>query len=213
MKSNSKWLIVGLIVLIAAAASAVYVVENLHNVGITVQTNGTSVNVKASSVLPVPSAMITEMNEKALADVQDEDSTVSSVKADMQAIAKEYNYTATVTIQSQFGKDQLPMPATVNGTSMLPTLQDGQNLILLKTDNYKVGDIVVAKHPDYGLIVKRLAVINGSMVYLKSDNNKTEVVGTETIYENGYYQVVTIEKTPLSTWLPRENIIGVVKDY
>ena len=213
MKSNNKWLIAGLIVLIAAAASAVYVVENLHNVGITVQTNGTSVNVKASSVLPVPSAMITEMNEKALADVQDEDSTVSSVKADMQAIAKEYNYTATVTIQSQFGKDQLPMPATVNGTSMLPTLQDGQNLILLKTDNYKVGDIVVAKHPDYGLIVKRLAVINGSMVYLKSDNNKTEVVGTETIYENGYYQVVTIEKTPLSTWLPRENIIGVVKDY
>ena len=213
MKSNNKWLIAGLIVLIAAAASAVYVVENLHNVGITVQTNGTSVNVKASSVLPVPSAMITKMNEKALADVQDEDSTVSSVKADMQAIAKEYNYTATVTIQSQFGKDQLPMPATVNGTSMLPTLQDGQNLILLKTDNYKVGDIVVAKHPDYGLIVKRLAVINGSMVYLKSDNNKTEVVGTETIYENGYYQVVTIEKTPLSTWLPRENIIGVVKDY
>ena len=213
MKSNNKWLIVGLIVLIAAAASAVYVVENLHNVGITVQTNGTSVNVKASSVLPVPSAMITEMNEKALADVQDEDSTVSSVKADMQAIAKGYNYNATVTIQSQFGKDQLPMPATVNGTSMLPTLQDGQNLILLKTDNYKVGDIVVAKHPDYGLIVKRLAVINGTMVYLKSDNNKTEVVGTETIYENGYYQVVTIEKTPLSTWLPRENIIGVVKDY
>ncbi|SCG86145.1 S24/S26 family peptidase [Methanobacterium congolense] len=213
MKSNNKWLIAGLIVLIAVVASAVYVVENLHNVGITVQTNGTSVNVKASSVLPVPSAMITEMNEKALADVQDEDSTVSSVKADMQAIAKEYNYTATVTIQSQFGKDQLPMPATVNGTSMLPTLQDGQNLILLKTDNYKVGDIVVAKHPDYGLIVKRLAVINGSMVYLKSDNNKTEVVGTETIYENGYYQVVTIEKTPLSTWLPRENIIGVVKDY
>lgn len=213
MKSNNKWLIAGLIVLIAVVASAVYVVENLHNVGITVQTNGTSVNVKASSVLPVPSAMITKMNEKALADVQDEDSTVSSVKADMQAIAKEYNYTATVTIQSQFGKDQLPMPATVNGTSMLPTLQDGQNLILLKTDNYKVGDIVVAKHPDYGLIVKRLAVINGSMVYLKSDNNKTEVVGTETIYENGYYQVVTIEKTPLSTWLPRENIIGVVKDY
>ena len=213
MKSNNKWLIAGLIVLIAAAASAVYVVENLHNVGITVHTNGTSVNVKASSVLPVPSAMISEMNEKALADVQDEDSTVSSFKADMQAIAKEYNYTATVTIQSQFGKDQLPMPATVNGTSMVPTLQDGQNIILLKTDDYKVGDIVVAKHPDYGLIVKRLAVINGTMVYLKSDNNKTEVVGTETIYENGYYQVVTIEKTPLSTWLPRENIIGVVKEY
>ncbi|KAF5083979.1 S24/S26 family peptidase [Methanobacterium aggregans] len=212
MKSN-KWLIIGLIVLIAAAASAFYVVENLHSVGITVHTNGTSVNVKASSFLPVPSAMITEMNEKALVDIQDEDSTVSSVKADMQAIAKEYNYNATVKIQSQFGTDQLPMPATVNGTSMVPTLQDGQSLILLKTDDFKVGDIVVAKHPDYGLIVKRLAAINGTMVYLKSDNTKTEVVGTQTIYEDGYYQVVTIEKTPLNTWLPRENVIGVVKGY
>ena len=105
------------------------------------------------------------------------------------------------------------MPASVKGTSMVPTLQDGQSIILLKTTDLKVGEIVVARHPTYGLIVKRLAAINGSQVYLKSDNRQIEVIGTQTVVENGRSEVLTIEKTPLDTWLPKENVVGVVKVY
>jgi putative alpha-1,2-mannosidase len=210
-----SWLIIGLLVLLLAAVSAVYVASNQHNTVITVKTNGTDTSVQATSIPfgVIPEGMLAEMNNRAFSDVQSDSSTVNSLKADMRVIAKKYNYTAEVTINSQFGIDQLPFPATVSGTSMVPTLQDGQNIIVLKTSNFKVGDLVVARHPTYNLIVKRVAAIKGDQVYLKSDNRQIEIVGTQTRLINGVLEQVTIEKTPLDTWLPKANVVGVVKVY
>jgi hypothetical protein len=199
--------------LLLAASSAVYFTSNQHNTLITVKTNGTDVAIQSSSFFGVSDAMINQMKNKAMVDVQDDDSTVGSIKADMQSIARNYNYTVQVILVSQFGENQLPMPATVSGTSMVPTLKDGQQIIVLKTSNFKVGDLVVARHPTYGLIVKRVAEIKEDQVYLKSDNRKTEIVGTQTQVINGVVEQVTIEKTPLDTWLPKSNVVGVVKDY
>ena len=207
------WLIIGLLVLLLAASSAVYFTSNQHNTLITVKTNGTDVAIQSSSLFGVSDAMINQMKNKAMVDVQDDASTVGSIKADMQSIARNYNYTVQVILVSQFGENQLPMPATVSGTSMVPTLKDGQQIIVLKTSNFKVGDLVVARHPTYGLIVKRVAEIKEDQVYLKSDNRKTEIVGTQTQVINGVVEQVTIEKTPLDTWLPKSNVVGVVKDY
>jgi len=92
------------------------------------------------------------------------------------------------------------MPASVSGTSMVPTLKDGQDIVVLKTKDYKVGDIVVARHPEYGLIVKRVSQIKDGQVYLMSDNRETIVTS------NGIYK-------GLDTWLPVENVVGVVKIY
>ncbi|MGF7118097.1 S24/S26 family peptidase [Methanobacterium oryzae] len=211
MKSRS-WLIIGIIIIGIIAASG-FILTQENSVEITLETNGTTVDIQPSSLFSIPPQMEAEMQEKALIDVQDPDSTVESVKRDIKAIAKKYNYTADVTIKSQFGTDQLPMPATVSGTSMVPTLEDGQEIIVLKTDDYKVNDIVVATHPEYGMIVKRLKKIEGNKVYLMSDNRKVEVYTTETALGNGMVEVETIKKTPLDTWLPKENIIGVVKEY
>jgi hypothetical protein len=61
--------------------------------------------------------------------------------------------------------------------------------------------------------VKRVAQIDGDQVYLKSDNRQTEIIGTETRMVNGMEEVVTIEKTPLDAWLPKKNVVGVVKVY
>jgi phage repressor protein C with HTH and peptisase S24 domain len=105
------------------------------------------------------------------------------------------------------------MRATVRGTSMVPTLQDGQDIIILKTKNLKVGDIVVAVHPTYGLVVKRLSIIEGNQVYLTSDNKNVEIINTKTKLPNGSVEIVTVQKTPLNTWLPTNNVIGVVKVY
>jgi signal peptidase I len=207
VKSKS-WLIIGMIILGVMATSACITPSN--NVGITINTNGTDVTVKSSSFFnTLPSEMTSEMQKKALTDIDDPNSTVESVKSDMQSIAQEYNYTANVTIVSQFGTDQLPMIAQVSGTSMVPTLQDGQEITILKTKDFKVNDIVVANHPDYGMIVKRVGKIEGDRVYLMSDNKHVE---TSTVrLSNG--MVETITKTPLNTWLPKKNVIGVVKDY
>lgn len=208
--------IIGLLVLVAVAGSGFvlgFLNANHNSTGITIKTNGTEVSIQSSSWLfPAPKAMLDEMKIKALADVEDADSSLGSIQADMQSIASKYNFTVKVTLNSQFGDNQLPMPATVRGTSMVPTLQDGQNIVVLKTSDFKVGDIVVAHHPDYNLIVKRVSQINGSQVYLTSDNHQVDVSTQERVV-NGVTQVVTIQKTPLNTWLPKTNVVGVVKVY
>ncbi|MEG3224771.1 MAG: peptidase S24 [Methanobacteriales archaeon Met13] len=212
--NSRKWLILGILVVLLLAASVYMVSASSKTVAITVDTNGSDVTVKGTltpiPIVPVPEAMIDEMKNKAMEGVQDDTSTVESIKADMVAIAQKYNYTAQVKLTSPFGENQLPMPATVKGMSMVPTLQDGQDIIVLKTTDFKVGDLVVARHPDYGLIVKRIAQIKGDQVYLKSDNRQIEIVGTETRIVNGVEEVITIEKTPLDTWLSRPDIVGVV---
>lgn len=181
-----------------------------HDIGITLNTNGTNVSIKSNSFLNnPPSQMMEDMEQKALIDVESPNSNVTSIKSDMQTIAKNYNYTVDVTITSQFGTDQLPMPAQVSGTSMVPTLQDGQSIVVLKTKDYKVGDIVVATHPTYGMIVKRLSKIQGDEVYLTSDNKNIET----TTIPLGNGAVETVTKTPYNGWLPKDNIIGVVKIY
>ena len=209
MKSKS-WLVTGIIILILGVMATSACIAPSNNTGIILNTNGTNVSIKSSSFLNnPPSQMMADMEEKALTDIENPNSTVGSVKSDMQAIAKNYNYTVNVTITSQFGTDQLPMPAQVSGTSMVPTLQDGQSIVVLKTKDYKVGDIVVATHPTYGMIVKRLSKIEGNRVYLTSDNKNVEV----STISLGNGAVETITKTPLKTWLPKDNIIGVVKIY
>ena len=216
MKSRS-WLVIGLIVIGIIAVSALYAAEGTNNVGVTIETNGTfdttHVTFKSALWNPVPLQMQDEIKEKVANDVNDYQSTVDSIKSDVNTIAQKYNYTATTTITSQFGTDQLSMEAQVSGTSMVPTLQDGQNIMVLKTKDLKINDIVVAYHPQYGWIVKRLTEINGSQVYLKADNKNVEVSTTENRLSNGAVEIDTITHTPLSAWVPRDNVIGVVKVY
>jgi signal peptidase I len=207
-------MILGVIILAVIAASGFFITQGINHVGITLDTNGTDVTVRTFSLISFPpSDMETEIKDKVLYDIKDPNSNVNSIKNDVKAVAKKYNYNVDVTVISQFGTDQLPMPATVRGDSMYPTLKDGQGIVLLKTNNLKEGDIVVAFHPDYGMIVKRLAKIQGYQVYLKSDNRNVEVISTQTHLYGNVYQVETIKKTPLDTWLPKSNVIGVVKIY
>jgi hypothetical protein len=211
LKSRT-WIIIGIIIIGIIAASA-FVMQSTNSVGVTIDTNGSETTVKISSIFITPVGMNDEMQQKAAEQIIESNSTVESIGNDMNAIAKKYNYTATVTINSQFGTNQLPMPATVSGTSMVPTLKDGQSIIVLKTKDYNVDDIVVAIHPDYGLIVKRLKKIEDNRVYLMSDNRNVEYFTTEKNLGNGFVEIDTFKKTPLDTWLPRENIVGVVKIY
>ncbi len=202
MKSRNI-VILTLLALLVISSAFYTISEQSNNLEITLKTNGTDIKVQASSFLffnRAPDSMIAEMQETALFDLQSDNSTVESVKNDMRYIAQKYNYNITVKIDSPFGVDQLPMPATVKGTSMIPTLQDGQSIVILKTKEFKVSDLVVARHPTYGLIVKRISQIKDGQVYLMSDNRETIVTN------NGIMK-------GLDTWLPLENVVGVVKIY
>ncbi len=213
MKSNN-WLILGVVILVILSFSMYSIVES-NNLGITINTDGSITNVSYQSFLiwSVPSVMEKEIKNKASGDVQSPNSTVDIIKSDIKSIASKYGYNADVKIVSPYGTNQLPMAAKVKGTSMVPTLKDGQSILVLKTNNLTVGDIVVAIHPTYGLIVKRLSIIEGNQVYLTSDNKNIEITNTQTTLPNGSVETVTVEKTPLNTWLPTANVIGVVKVY
>ena len=230
--SSKIWIMLGAIIIIVAVASmAIYLpqqssnvvesqndtqnLEQITKINVTINTDGTSTTVKATSIneVKVQDKMLTEMKNKALKDIKSEKSTTNSIKKDIKSIAAKYNYTAEVTINSQFGTDKLPFPATVSGNSMLPTLKDGQDVIALKTSSFKVGDLVIARHSTYGLIIKRVAAIKNGKVFLKSDNRKVENITTETTLPDGVVEINTIKKTPLDTWQPKKNVIGVVKDY
>jgi signal peptidase I len=216
MRSSNR-LILGLLflIIIVVASSAVYTGLGTNNINIVINTNGTNTDIDYQTILygSIPQEMIQEIKDKATTDVESSNSTVDSIKSDVKNIASKFNYNANVRISSQFGTDQLPMPATVNGTSMVPTLQDGQEIIVLKTNDIKVGDIVVAEHPTYGLIVKRLSIIDVNQVYLTSDNKNVEIYNNTTTLPNGTVEMVTVKKTPLNTWIPTNNVIGVVKVY
>jgi signal peptidase I len=212
---STNLLLLGFLALTILLATSIYSVLDTNNISIVVDTNGNRTDVNYQSILAgsLPQTMINEINDKASEDVESANSTVDTVKADIKSIASKYHYNVNVKIVSQFGTDQLPMIATVRGTSMVPTLQDGQEIIVLKTLNLKVGDIVVAKHPTYGLIVKRLSIIEVNQVYLTSDNKNVEIQNSETTLPNGTVENITVQKTPLNTWLPTENVIGVVRVY
>ena len=130
-------------------------------------------------------------------------STPESIKKGVEDIAEGYGYEdIDVNIESQFGVDRLPILFHVSGTSMIPTFQDGEYVIAEKTDNFSVGDCVVANHSQYGLIIKRVSKIEGDQVYLTSDNKEVK-------YE--YYGDYMTVSRGLETWIDRNRIIGVVR--
>ena len=210
-----KGLILVLIVVAVVGVAANFTILDVKDANIVIYTNGTNTNVSTQGTVhrAVPISVMNEIKDKVSSDIMIESSTDQSIKSDVKNILLLHNYTANVKIVSQFGADKIPMIATVNGTSMVPTLQNGQNIVLLKTKDIKVGDIVVAVHPNYGLIVKRVSIINANQVYLTSDNKNVQVVNNETKLENGSVETVTVEKKPLNTWLPSDNIVGIVKIY
>jgi hypothetical protein len=205
--NKKSGIIIGIILLVIVAGSAILLTQHSSAVTVDIETNGSDITV-ATSTLPfnkAPTSMEQEIAQYLSDEIKSPNSNMDTITSGVTTISQKYNYTrVTVNLKSQFGENQLPMPAVVSGDSMYPTLHDGQSLMVLKTKNFKVGDIVISKHDKYGLIVKRVGKIEPNRVYLMSDNKNVE-----TIYEGSY----VITKTPLNTWVPRSYIVGVVKDY
>ena len=59
----------------------------------------------------------------------------------------------------------------VSGTSMLPTLQPGDLVLLRKARSYAVGDVVAYPSPDGPLVIHRIRGRNGEEFTFKGDNN------------------------------------------
>ena len=131
--------------------------------------------------------------------------SISSYRHGIEDICRQYGLdNVKINIDSSIGPNQIPIIVTVDGTSMLPTLQDGQNVLLNKTHDIHVGDIVVAESDEYGGIIKRVDQIKGNEVHLISDNK-----GISYEYING----VLYEVSGITTWVDISDINGVVIRY
>ncbi|SDA41051.1 S24/S26 family peptidase [Methanobrevibacter millerae] len=109
-----------------------------------------------------------------------------------------------VHLNSPLGEDEIPILFHVEGTSMYPTLNDGQTVLVEKTKDIKVGNIVVADSDEYGNIIKRVSQIKGDQVYLTSDNTNVD-------YE--YINGTRYETKGITTWVGINDIYGVVVQY
>ena len=137
--------------------------------------------------------------------MDDTTTNITTYRNEIGNICKHYGLEdAEINIDSSIGPDQIPVVVNVDGTSMLPTLQDGQIAMLNKTHDVHVGDIVVADSDEYGGIIKRVDKIDGNNIHLVSDNKN---VSYEFI--NGeLYQIKGI-----STWVDISDVNGVVVEY
>ncbi|RBQ22761.1 LexA repressor [Candidatus Methanobinarius endosymbioticus] len=146
-----------------------------------------------------------ELNNYTATQMNNVDSNTSTLKEGLKKIAKKHGFDdVTITVSSQFGENQMPMEVVVDGVSMVPTLQNGEHVIIQKTKTSKVGDIIVVKDPEKTLLIKRLGNISGDQIFLSSDNNDT----VHTVVNGVEVDMIAIEK-----WTNASNIIGVAKIF
>lgn len=166
-------------------------------------------NVTSSINVPFSNVNTTSLNSEicdyTLNSMQDPNSNINSIKAGISDLCSSYGLNdITVNINSTIGENQIPIIYHVEGESMIPTLQNGQTVLVEKTKDISVGDIVVANSDEYGTIVKRVGQIDGSQVYLESDNKNVEIQMI-----NG----VLYETRGITTWVDISDIQGVVVQY
>lgn len=60
---------------------------------------------------------------------------------------------------------------TISGVSMMPILQHGQEVTVLRQSDYIIGDILVYEYKNEGLLAHRLLKIENGRYFCKGDNS------------------------------------------
>ena len=137
--------------------------------------------------------------------MNDSSTDVATYRNGVKDLCKQYGLDdVQINVDSVIGPDQIPVIVYVDGTSMLPTLQDGQTVMYNKTHDVHVGDVVVADSSEYGGIIKRVDKIDGNSIHLVSDNKNVS-------YE--FINGVLYEIQGIETWVDVSDINGVVLGY
>lgn len=178
----------------------------LVNDSVEIYNDGENVTVETTSLSSADkTGLSNEICKYTLEVMNDTTTDIPAYRNGVEDMCRQYGLEdAEITIDSSIGPDQIPIVVTVDGTSMLPTLQDGQTVLVNKTHDVHVGDIVVADSDEYCGIIKRVDQINGDDVHLISDN------------KNVSYEVLNgqlYEIKGISTWVDISDINGVVISY
>ena len=199
----AKKVILAVIVVILIA---IFALMFLGNDSVDVYIDGENVTVSTNTFSNIDKSDLSKDICDYTLDVMNDTTTdIETYKNGISDICSSYGLDdVEVNLDSSIGENQIPVIVYVDGTSMLPTLQDGQSVLLKKTHDVHVGDIVVADSDEYGGIIKRVGDIDGDDVYLVSDNK-------EVAYE--YINGVLYEIKGITTWVNINDINGVVISY
>ena len=201
--ANKGTLAIGIIIIILFVGAGYFLF-----VGDSVTVNIDGENVSSQTIIsPFAGVDTNQLNKEicnyTMQTIHSPDGDTTSLKQGILRICLAHGLNnVKLTINSPLGKDKIPMTFHVQGSSMYPTLNDGQTITALKTKNIRVGNVVVANSTEYGTIVKRVSEINGDRVHLTSDNTNIEYE-----YING-----TMHQTKgIDTWVNTNDIYGVVQ--
>lgn len=199
----AKKIILALLILILAVVLGM---AFFINDSVDVYIDGENVSVETHTLSDIDSTSLNEEICDYTLDVMNDTTTdASMLKNGIGDLCKKYGLEdAEINLDSSIGPNQIPVIMYVDGTSMLPTLQDGQSVLVNKSHDVKVGDIVVADSDEYGGIIKRVDAVNGNNIHLVSDNKQVS-------YE--YIHGVLYEIKGISTWVDISDINGVVIQY
>ena len=170
----AKRIILILIILIIIAVFFIYF--NVNN-SVNVYLDGENISVKTTAI---ENGNIDKINNEIInltSDIMNNTSSnITTLKEGIYQIC--YNNgieNPKITIDSSIGKNQIPVIVKVEGKSMLPTLKSGQKVLINKTHDLHVGDIVTANSKDYGPIIKRVEQIDGNNELYKVEGVRTWV--------------------------------------
>lgn len=199
----AKKIILALAVIAVIVILAIFIINNNT---VAVFNDGENITVETHSLA---NANIDRFNEEVcdltMNVMNETESNITTLKEGIAVLCEKYGIDdAEISIDSSIGPDQIPVLVHVDGTSMLPTLKDGQSVLINKTHDVHVGDIVVAESDEYGGIIKRVDNIQGNSVHLISDNKNIA-------YE--YLNGQLYEIKGITTWVDVSDINGVVIDY
>ena len=196
----AKKIILAIIIIILIS---IFTLNFISKDSVDVYIDGENVTVKTHSLSDANSNNLnSEICYLTIDAMNDTTSNITTLKKGIEYICLKHNIkNPEINIDSSIGKNQIPVIVHVSGTSMLPTLQNGQKVLVNKTKNIHVGDIVVADSEEYGGIIKRVGDINGNSIYLESDNKNIS-------YE--YIHGTLYEIKGITTWVDISSINGVV---
>lgn len=200
---KSSILIIILIIVIVVAGSIFYISSNSPPVNVYI--DGENVTCSIGSVGQDNNKIQSEICDYVLEEMYKQNSNITTLKEGICKICVSNGINdPNIKIDSSLGENGFPAIYEVEGESMVPTLENGQNVVVNKTKNIAVDDIVVANNSEYGVIVKRVSEIDGNQIHLISDNKnvKYEVI-------NG----ITYETRGIDTWTDLSTIIGIVEEY
>ena len=198
MKNLTKFILI-LIIVIVGALGLIFI----SNPTVDLYIDGE--NITCTIDRPFSEELNEEICEYALDSMNNISSNVSSLEDGIKDICRENGLgEVNVNIKSPYGDNQFPVIYQVEGDSMEPTLQNGQTILVNKTKDIEVNDIVVADSPEYGNIVKRVDNIEGNSIHLVSDNKAVD------------YNIINgmiYESRGITTWVDLSDIYGVVEAY